>query len=68
MVTGDFDTVINDLLEDNGAVDSYSIQNETASVIVHSRAGRTAKDSVLVEPILNDLDASYHGCSNGWER
>ncbi|MDY6778261.1 MAG: hypothetical protein SVU32_06335, partial [Candidatus Nanohaloarchaea archaeon] len=30
--------------------------------------GRNAKDSVLVEPVLNDLDASYHGCSNGWER
>lgn len=60
----DFGEEIKKLLGENSAVEDLSRGNVT----VGSRAGKTKKDEVLVKPLSNNYDVTYHGCNNGWEK
>ena len=66
MVEGFQDTV-QSILGKNGAVDSVSLGSDEVRVVAHSRAGRTAKDDIIVDPVLEGYDVTYGGTSNGWE-
>lgn len=67
IMTQDFEETVEELLEDNGSIDSLSVRSTTASVVAHSRAGKTAKNDIIVEPVLEGYDVTYSGTSNGWE-
>ena len=62
-----FQETVERILGENGAVESISRGSEEVRVVAHSRAGKTAKDDIIVDPVLEGLDATYGGTSNGWE-
>jgi len=62
-----FRETVQGLLDGNGAVDSLSVRGDSARVVANSRAGKTAKNDIIVEPVLEGYDVTYGGTSNGWE-
>ncbi len=67
-VSNTFEDEVQDILEDNSAVDSIKGYADDASVVAGSRAGWKAKNRIIIDPALHGYDVTYEGCSNGWER
>ncbi len=68
-MTGDFNETVAGLLEDNGAVNRFSIHEERghASAVAHSRAGIDEKNRIVSDPLSEGYDVTYEGTWYGWE-
>lgn len=66
-MTQEFKETVESLLEENNAIDSLSVDSTTAKVFSYTRAGKNAKNDIIVEPVLEGYDVTYNGTKNDWE-